>query len=438
MNDQTIPSDFALDRSSSDRAVPSPLVAWLYRLARQAVFFRLARLRHGALTIVEGTERRTFGRITPDCPLQATVTIHDRHTYADVALGGTIGFGDAYRWGLWTCDDLTTLVRIFVRNRELLDGMERGLATATKPLLKAVHWLNRNTKAGSRKNIAAHYDLGNDFFRLMLDDTMMYSCAYFERPDATLAEASRTKNDRVCRKLELSPSDHLLEIGTGWGGFAMHAASHYGCRVTTTTISQRQYDLAVQRVKEAGLSDRVTVLLQDYRDLPKLEQRFDKLVSIEMIEAVGHQYYETFFNVCSRMLKPNGLMLLQGITIDERFYERATRSVDFIQHFIFPGSCIPSVSALAHASARASDLGLVHLEDIGAHYPRTLQAWRQNVVDKLPQIKALGYQPEFLRLWDLYLCYCEGGFLERSISTFHMLFAKPLYRPSLATGLAGC
>jgi cyclopropane-fatty-acyl-phospholipid synthase len=428
MNNPTMQSKIALGSSSVKTHASTPVFQWIYRFARQLVFYRLGRLRRGEVIILDGSERHEFGRLTADCPLKATITIHDPNTYAEVSLGGTIGVADAYRRGLWTCDDLTTLVRIFVLNRELLNGMERGLALVTKPLLKAIHWLNRNTKSGSRKNIAAHYDIGNEFFRQMLDETMMYSCAYFERPDATLTEASRAKNDRICRKLQLSPSDHLLEIGTGWGGFAMHAASQYGCRVTTTTISRQQYDLAVQRVAEAGLSNRVTVILRDYRDLPQLKQRFDKLVAIEMIEAVGHQFFETFFAVCSRMLKPDGLMLIQGITIEEQIYERARRSVDFIQHFIFPGSCIPSVSALTQASAKSGGLSLVQMEDIGAHYVPTLRAWRKNVVKALPQIMALGYKPEFLRLWDFYLCYCEGGFLERSISDAHLLFAKSAWR----------
>jgi cyclopropane-fatty-acyl-phospholipid synthase len=401
----------------------------LSRLARQLIFFKLNKLQHGTITLLEGKTRYSFGQLTSQCPLQATVTIHDPYTYIDLASGGTVGVGDAYRRGLWNCDDLTTLIRIFVLNRSLLNNMEGGLALASKPLLKTIHWLNRNTKAGSAKNIAAHYDLGNEFFRLMLDETMMYSCAYFERPDATLAEASRTKNDRICRKLQLDASDHLLEIGSGWGGFAIHAASHYRCRVTTTTISRQQYDMALQRVQEAGLSDHVTVLLMDYRDLPKLGLQFDKLVSIEMIEAVGHQFYNAFFEVCSRMLKSSGLALIQGITIDERFYEQAKRSVDFIQRFIFPGSCIPSVSALLQGSAKVGDLGLIHLEDIGMHYAPTLQAWRRNVAAKLPDIKALGYQSEFLRLWEFYLCYCEGGFLERSLSVVHLLYAKSGWRP---------
>lgn len=427
MRDAMTPPPVPFDRPTSGRA-PSAFFSWLMRRARPAVFRRLAALEQGALVIVDGEERRVFGRTTDGCPLRATVTIHDWRTYADVALGGTVGAGESYRRGRWSCDDLTALVRLFVRNRSLLDGMEGGLAVASRPLRKAIHWLHRNTKAGSRKNVAAHYDLGNEFFALMLDETMMYSCAYFERPEATLAEASRAKNDRICRKLLVSPGDHVLEIGGGWGGFALHAALQYGCRVTTTTISRRQFDLAVRRVNEAGLDGRVTVLLTDYRDLPSLGRRFDKLVSIEMIEAVGRRYVETFFDVCSRMLKPDGLMLIQGITINEAFYERAKRSVDFIQHCVFPGSCIPSVSALTQASAKAGRLTLVHLEDIGMHYVPTLRAWRANVTRASSRMLALGYPSDFLRLWDFYLAYCEGGFLERSISNAHFLFAKPQWR----------
>ncbi|MDH4079492.1 MAG: cyclopropane-fatty-acyl-phospholipid synthase family protein [Nitrospira sp.] len=429
MSNQTSTFGLALDDRSNGYEVPSMTSSWFYRLARRAVFSRLSKLQRGAVTLVEGQEQFQFGRITSDCQREVSVIIHNPRVYADIALEGTVGAGEAYGRGWWSCDDLTALVRIFVKNRMLLDSMEEDMARMSRPLHKVMHWLNRNTKTGSRKNIAAHYDLGNQFFRLMLDETMMYSCAYFERPDATLVEASRAKNDRICRKLQLAAHDHLLEIGSGWGGFAIHAASHYGCRVTTTTISQQQYDMALQRVREAGLSDRIGVLLMDYRNLPELASQFDKLVSIEMIEAVGHQYYRTFFEICSRMLKSEGLALIQGITIDERFYERAKRSVDFIQRFIFPGSCIPSVNALTQASAEVGDLGLIHLEDIGAHYAPTLRAWRRNIVAKLPEIRKLGYQPDFLRLWNFYLSYCEGGFLERSISTVHMLFSKPEWRP---------
>lgn len=429
MSDRMIVPDLAFENQSHGHEVSLPPVSWIYLLARRLVFMKLSKLQQGAVTLVDGKARSAFGRLTSHCPLQATVTIHDPRLYLNLLLGGTVAAGDAYRQGLWNCDDLTTLVRIFLLNRSLLDGLDSGLALATRPLLKMIHWLNRNTRTGSTRNIAAHYDLGNAFFRLMLDETMMYSCAYFERPGTTLAEASRAKNDRICQKLQLSANDHVLEIGTGWGGFAIHAASHYGCRVTTTTISHQQYEMAQQRVRESGLSDRIAVLLMDYRDLPKLGLQFDKLVSIEMIEAVGHAYYTTFFKICSRMLKSQGLALIQGITIDDRFYERAKRSVDFIQRFIFPGSCIPSVSALTQASAKVGDLGLIHLEDIGMHYAPTLRAWRQNMATTLPQITALGYQDEFLRLWDFYLCYCEGGFSERSISVVHLLYAKSGWRP---------
>ena len=430
MSETRSPDDVAYERAEvKEEAAPTPL-GWVQRVARQMVFARLKRLEHGAISVIDGMDRTEFGYAQDAASLRATVIVLDPQTYLDVALGGTIGVSEAYRSGFWTCDDLTSLIRIFVVNRDLLDGMEGGLASLSRPLFKTLHWWNRNTKSGSRRNIAAHYDLGNEFFRLMLDETMMYSCAYFERPDATLAEASWAKNNSICRKLELSPSDHLLEIGTGWGGFAIHAASHYGCRVTTTTISRRQYHLAIRRVEEAGLNDRVTVLLRDYRELPSLGRQFDKLVSIEMIEAVGHDYYAAFFDVCRRVLSRKGLMLIQAITMDEPLYERAKRSVDFIQHTVFPGSCIPSISALVRASSEAGRMTLVDLEDIGAHYASTLRAWRRNVASARQDIIKLGYRPDFLRLWEFYLCYCEGGFLERSISNVQLLFSQRGWRPA--------
>lgn len=399
--------------------------ALLTRLARGAVLAKLHGLQRGELTLVDGNERRTFGRRSHDCPLAVTLTVHDPRFYRDLACGGSIGAGEAYMNGWWSCDDLTALVRIFVLNRELLDGMEKGCARLTAPLQKLFHYLRRNTKAGSRSNIAAHYDLGNDFFSLFLDETLMYSCAFFERADSTLQEASVAKNDRICRKLQLSPADHLLEIGTGWGGFALHAARHYGCRVTTTTISRAQHDLAVQRIAAAGLSDRITVLLQDYRDL---QGQYDKLVSIEMIEAVGHAFYETFFRCCSNLLTPQGMMLLQAITIADQYYEQAKRSVDFIQRYIFPGSCIPSVSVICTALARATDLRLFHLEDLTPHYATTLRLWRERLLANSHRVRALGYPETFLRMWEYYFCYCEGGFHERVIGDVHMLLTKPLCR----------
>jgi cyclopropane-fatty-acyl-phospholipid synthase len=423
-----------LDQCPSDAAVSDLAPGLPVRIARRVVCARLRRVAHGTITVIEGRRRMVFGEPCSVSILKATITIQDPHCYLDIAWSGTVGAGESYARGDWHCDELTALVRIFVLNRRLLDGMERGLARLSAPFLKVAHRFRRNTRRGSRQNIAAHYDLSNEFFAQMLDRTMMYSCAYFQRPDSTLEEASRAKLDLICRKLHLTEDDHLVEIGSGWGGLACHAAKTYGCRVTTTTISRAQYELAVRRVREDGLSDRVRVLLTDYRDLPALGLRFDKLVSVEMIEAVGHEYYPTFFDVCSRLLKPDGLMLLQAITIDERYYERAKRSVDFIQRFIFPGSCIPSVSTLCRAMAQASDFSLLHLQDIGAHYPPTLRGWRDNLRKNVEHVGRLGFRSEFMRLWDFYLSYCEGGFLERSISTAHLLFAKSGWRQDPLAG----
>jgi cyclopropane-fatty-acyl-phospholipid synthase len=299
--------------------------------------------------------------------------------------------------------------------------MESGPARAAAPLRAAAHWLRRNTRAGSRRNIAAHYDLGNDFFALFLDASMMYSCALFEDPAATLAEAQRAKLDAVCRKLALGPGDHVLEIGTGWGGFALHAASRYGCRVTTTTISRNQHELARERVRAAGLEARVTLLLEDYRDL---RGRYDKLVSIEMIEAIGHQYFGEFFRRCDALLAPGGRMLLQAITIADQRYEAARDEVDFIKRYIFPGCCIPSVTALARAMTASSTLRIEHLEDIGPHYATTLARWRDNLLGNAARVRALGLPESFLRMWVFYLCYCEAGFAERALGDVQAVLRK--------------
>jgi len=408
-----------LDRISPGR---TPKPRFLDRLAQTALVTRLTQLRDGQLTLVHGDTHRRFGQRTARCPIDVTLHVLDSRFYGDVAFGGSIGAGEAYMAGYWRCSDLTALVRLLLANRHVLDGMEGGLARLTAPLQKALHWLNRNTRQGSRRNIAAHYDLGNDFFALFLDDSMMYSSAIFERPDMTLDEAQRVRLDHICRKLDLKPSDHLLEIGTGWGGMALHAARHYGCRVTTTTISREQYRLARERIAAAGLEDRITVLLEDYRDLTG---QYDKLVSIEMIEAVGHQFYDVFFGKCGSLLKADGLMLLQAITIADQRYDAARRSVDFIQRYIFPGSCIPSVTAMSASITRASDLRLTDLEDIGPHYAMTLRAWRERFLARLHDVRALGFPDEFIRMWEFYLCYCEGGFIERAIGDVHMLLAKP-------------
>jgi cyclopropane-fatty-acyl-phospholipid synthase len=353
--------------------------------------------------------------------VQATLDVLDPACYAAIAFGGSVGAGESYMLGHWRSPDLTALMRLMLRNRHALDAMETGLARASAPLRAAAHWLHRNTRAGSRRNISAHYDLGNDFFRLMLDETMMYSCALFERPEMSLAEAQRAKLDAICRKLALAPGDHLLEIGTGWGGLAIHAASRYGCRVTTTTISPSQFALATERVRAAGVANRVTILLKDYRDLTG---SYDKLVSIEMIEAVGHQYFGEFFRHCAARLARGGRMLLQSITIADRHYARARDEVDFIKRYIFPGCCIPAVSPLAQAMAKSSDLRIVHLEDIGPHYAATLAWWRKNFFACLNRVRALGYPDRFIRMWEFYLCYCEAGFAERALGNVQMLITR--------------
>jgi len=389
--------------------------------AERALRARLSTLENGRVTIVDGTRRDTYGRITPLCGLHATVHVHDRRFHAEVAFGGSVAAGESFMAGDWTVDDLTALLRILLANRNLLDGIDAGWSRAAAPARRLLHAAARNTRSGSRRNISAHYDIGNDFFGLFLDPTMTYSCAYFERDGMALEEAQVAKLDRLCRGLRLKPTDHLLEIGTGWGALALHAATRYGCRVTTTTISREQHALARQRIDAAGLADRITLRLDDYRDL---DGRYDKIVSVEMIEAVGHHYFEAFFRRCSELLAPGGLMALQSITIADHRYERARDDVDFIKRYIFPGCCIPSVSALAGAMARASDLRIVHLEDIGPHYATTLARWRDGFLANLPRIRALGFGESFIRMWEFYLCYCEAGFAEKALGDVQMIIEK--------------
>ena len=404
---------------SADVGQKSDRMRLLDRLGRRLLLTTLRGAEKGRLTLVENGRETTFGA---DGSVDITITVTDPRFYGVVAFGGAIGAAEAYMYGYWTCSDLTQVVRFFLQNREVLEGMDSGIARFASPLRKVLHWVNRNTRSGSRRNIAAHYDLGNDFFRLWLDPTMMYSSAVFEREDMSLEEASIAKLDRICRKLELTPDDHVLEIGTGWGGVAVHAAREYGCRVTTTTISREQYEYAKQRVADAGLSDRVELLLEDYRDL---DGQYDKLVSIEMIEAVGNDYMDTYFDQCARLLKDDGMMLLQAITIADQRYESALKSVDFIQRYIFPGGFLPSVTAILQSVTESSNMRIYHLEDIGAHYAETLKRWREAFARNLNRIWTMGYGEEFLRMWHYYYCYCEGGFKERAIGTVQVLFVKP-------------
>lgn len=414
------------------------------RLCRRLILDKL-RLKRGGLRLVDrDTVLAELGEPWPEAPLRAVVQVLDDRFWPKVAFGGSIGAAEAYVAGYWRADDLVRALRLFLMNYDVLEELERGTGRLLAPLHRAVQRLRANTRRGSRRNIQAHYDLSNDFFELFLDRELMYSAAIWpaagsadgdpdaEMDDRALDRASWRKRERLCRKLALGPDDHLLEIGTGWGGFAIHAARRFGCRVTTTTISRAQHEAAVERVRAEGLEDRITVLLSDYRDL---EGRFDKLVSIEMIEAVGHRFLDGYFERCAALLRPHGRMALQVITIADRLYPQAKRSVDFIQRHIFPGSHLPSVGALAASIAR-TDLQIVHLEDIGPHYALTLRAWRRRVLDRREAVRALGFSESFVRLWEYYLAYCEAGFLERTVGDAQIVLTKPSDRgASLLGGL---
>jgi cyclopropane-fatty-acyl-phospholipid synthase len=426
MNIREITTSETTDDLTGGAILQAPL---LDRILRTRLLAALKDMRDCRIAIDEGGETRVLG--TPAAKggetLHVHIRIHDSSFYRQVGLNGSVGAGEAYMDGLWDCDDLVTLTRILVRNHDHLDAMESGLARLGGAGMRVWAALMRNTRKGSRRNIAAHYDLGNDLFKLFLDENLMYSSALYAEDDDTLEVASTRKLDRICRKLGLGPQHHVLEIGTGWGGFALHAAKHYGCRVTTTTISREQHDLARERIEAAGLGERVTLLLEDYRDL---EGSYDRVVSIEMIEAIGHQYLDIYFRTVDRLLKADGMALIQAITIEDHRYHKALKAIDFIKRYIFPGSFIPSINAMSGAIARNSELKLFNLEDIGPSYALTLRAWRQRFLDRISEVRALGYPERFIRMWVFYLTYCEGGFIERSIGDVQMLLCKPEARPA--------
>ena len=397
------------------------------RAARRIVLALLGRLHAGELTIVESGRRHVFGASVP----RATVEVHSERFWPAL-LHGSRGLAESYADGLWDSPDLPAVIRVAARNVDTLDELRRRIAPVRGPWQRAHGIVARNTPARSRRDIAAHYDLGNELYELMLDPTLSYSCTVFERPDATLEEAALAKLDLVCEKLDLGPRDHVLEIGSGWGGFALHAAASRGCRVTTTTLSREQHALAVARVHEAGLGDRVTVLLDDYRDL---RGTYDKLVSIEMIEAVGWRDFGTLFARCSDLLRPDGAMLLQAITIDDRAYEVEKASRSFMRTHIFPNGCLPSLEVIARCVARYTDLRTVDLEDLTPHYAETVRRWRANVEREADALAALGYDERFRRMWRMYLAYCEGGFAERRIGVVQTVLAKPHWRGSVRAGV---
>lgn len=366
--------------------------------------------------------------------LRASVVISDQEFFKRILFGGTIGSAESYIDGQWVSDDLTTLIRIMIRNLDRFTSLERGWAWLKNAWYFLRHQSRRNSIDGSRKNIRDHYDLGNDFYELFLDPTMNYSCGIFASPspsdlhadlhaldNAEMEAASIRKMDLVCQKLQLSSKDHVLEIGTGWGGLAIYMAKSYGCRVTTTTISQAQYAKATQRALAEGLADQVDVLLQDYREL---SGKFNKIVSIEMIEAVGYQYYDEYFSRCSKLLTDDGVMLLQAITIGEQNYEHHRKHIDFIRKYVFPGGCLPSIAALLQSVGRVTNMRMLHQEDITPHYVITLRHWRRQFMSKLDEVRRLGYDDAFIRLWHFYLCYCEAAFSERRVHNVHLMFAK--------------
>lgn len=395
------------------------------RLSRRLFFALMKDFKTGKLTLIEKNQSYRIGQSSKGVSLEATIYVHHPRFYTSTVFGGSIGSAEAYMAGLWSTSHLTNVIRLVILNQQMMEKMDKGWSWLSDPVHRLYHYFRRNTLKGSKENIVVHYDLGNDFYRLFLDKTLTYSCGIFENENSTLEDASIAKYDRICRKLQLCPEDHVIEIGSGWGGFSIHAAKNYGCRVTTTTISDEQYDLAEKRIAASGVSHRIQLLRKDYRHLGG---KFDKLVSIEMIEAVGHHYLDSFFQICSRLLKANGMMILQAITIVDQMFDAHKRSVDFSKRYIFPGSCIPSIHAMMCSISRKTDLKLFHLEDITPHYVRTLAEWRKRFFDRIDDVRAMGFSETFIRMWEYYLCYCEGGFAERYIGDVQMLLTKPMCR----------
>lgn len=408
--------------SLSEKAVFENL-SWFDRLCRKFTLNFLSQLQHGAITVSEAGVEQHFG--DEHAELKTVITVLDPAFYQKLILAGSVGGGEAYIHGYWRCDNLTALVQIFARNLAVLDKMDSTWARLSRPVLKLLNYRNRNTLSQSKRNIAAHYDLGNAMYKLFLDESMMYSSAVYPAADASLAAAQQHKLAQICQRLQLKAEDHLIEIGTGWGSMAIYAAQHFGCKVTTTTISQQQYDYTAQRIHELGLEQQITLLFQDYREL---EGTFDKLVSIEMIEAVGDDFLDDYFEKCSSLLKPDGIMVLQAITMVDNRYQQYVREVDFIKRYIFPGGCLPSISRMANAVADKTDLVIRQVQDIGFDYARTLKDWCDNFMAQRDAVHQLGYDDNFIRLWHFYLCYCEGGFRERATSAVHLVLTKPQNR----------
>ena len=394
-------------------------------LYKKIIHQRLSQIKDAHIIIKDGKSINKYGK---PVNLSAKINILDTAFYKNIILGGTIGASESFIRGEWSSPNLTNVIRVLARNTEAQDKLENLFTLLSQPFLKVMHKLNENSVRGSKKNISRHYDLSNDFFSLFLDKNMMYSSAIYKSRKTSLEDASTNKLDVICKKLNLKKTDHVIEIGTGWGGFAIYAAKNYGCKVTTTTISIEQYKFAKQKIKEAGLGKKIKVLLKDYR---LLKGQYDKLVSIEMIEAVGYQFYDEYFKIIGQLLKNDGEALIQAITIKDQRYSKAIQSVDFIQKYIFPGSCIPSITAIQNSLTSSTDLVINDIRDIGHHYARTLADWRKRFLKNKQEIRKLGFDDKFLRMWLFYFAYCEGGFEEKVISDIHLHITKPGYRNSI-------
>lgn len=396
--------------------------SWSNQTCKRLILTRLQKLQRGRLVLHASGDQAVFGTTSDHDLNEAVVHVHNEAFYRRLVLGGAMAAAESYLAGDWSSPNLTAVFRVLLQNEDLFESFRPGPLSPFRWIEKVGHFLHRNSKQGSRRNIHEHYDLGNEFFQLFLDESMMYSSAIFQSPKTPLLDASWEKVDRVCRHLKLKPEDHVVEIGTGWGGFAVHAASQYGCRVTSTTISEEQYRFAQKRVFEAGLDDRVTLLKSDYRDLTG---QYDKLVSLEMIEAVGKKYLPGYFETCSRLLKPNGAMMLQSITMADQRFRSYSRGVDFIQKYIFPGGFLPSVTELQKCVRDHSDLRMFKLDDYGMHYAYTLRHWNERFHTRLNEVRKQGFSERFIRMWRYYLTYCEAAFLERATGLVQVMWVKP-------------
>ena len=394
-------------------------ISILNNFFKKNVLKNFRNIKVGFIKINDGNDIFKVGN--KDDMLKCSISIESPDFYSFIGSGGTLGATEAYAAGLWNCSDLVVLTQIMIRNQELMVNLDSGLAKLFIPINKLIHYKKRNTVLGSKKNILAHYDLGNDFYRLWLDDTMTYSCAYFSNEKTSLEQASEKKLDMICKKLKLNKNDSVLEIGTGWGSFSIHAAQNYGCNITTTTISDEQYDFAVSRIKKLGLSEKINVIKKDYR---LLEGKYDKIASIEMIEAVGHKNVPTYFKKVSSLLKNGGVFAMQGITYNDQNFDTYKKSVDFINKYIFPGSCLIAISQISDIVKNNTKFNFTDLEDITIHYAKTLNIWRRNFLSKTKEIKDMGFSDSFIRLWEFYFTYCEAGFEEKNIGDYQFVFTK--------------